>query len=81
MKNVSYKFLIVALYVKIKNLHPFQTAKPSFKKISLGLKVPLLRLEPSCPLQTILAILLSDLVGCDSPLQIVLAVCLHFFEF
>jgi hypothetical protein len=33
----------------------------------LGLKVPLLPLGHSCPLQTIL---LGDLVGCDSPLQI-----------
>ena len=36
-----------------------------------GLKVPFLPLGRSCPLQTIL---LSDLVGCDSPLQIVMAV-------
>jgi hypothetical protein len=36
-----------------------------------GLKVPLLPLGGSCPLQTIL---LSDLVGFDSPLQIVKAV-------
>ncbi len=35
-----------------------------------GLKVPFLLLGPSCPLQTIL---LSDLAGCDSPLQIVMA--------
>jgi hypothetical protein len=35
-----------------------------------GLKVPLLPLGRSCPLQTIL---LSDLVGCDIPLQIVMA--------
>ncbi len=39
--------------------------------------MPFLPLGPSCPLQTIL---LSDLVGCGSPLQIVMAVCLHFFE-
>jgi hypothetical protein len=44
-------------------------------KKSLGLKVPVLPLALSCPLQTIL---LSDLVGCGSPLQ--MAVCLHFFE-
>jgi hypothetical protein len=37
-------------------------------KSSNGLKVPL---GSSCPLQTIL---LSDLVGCDSPLQIIMAV-------
>jgi hypothetical protein len=37
-----------------------------------GRKVPFLPLGRSCPLQTIL---LSDLVGCDSPLQIVMAVC------
>jgi hypothetical protein len=36
-----------------------------------GLKVPFLPLVSSCPLQTIL---LSDLVGFDSPLQIVMAV-------
>jgi hypothetical protein len=35
-----------------------------------GLKVPVLPLEPSCPLRTIL---LSDLVGCGS-LQIVTAI-------
>ncbi len=35
-----------------------------------GLKVPFLPLGPSCPLQTFL---LSDPVGCDSPLQIVMA--------
>jgi hypothetical protein len=35
----------------------------------LGLIVPLMPLGPSCLLQTIL---LSDLVGCDSPLQIVM---------
>jgi hypothetical protein len=35
-----------------------------------GLKVPFLALGRSCPLKTIL---LSDLVGCDSPLQIVMA--------
>ena len=40
-----------------------------------GLKVPFLPLGHSCPLQTIL---LSDLVGCDSPLQIVMAVWRHF---
>ncbi len=34
-----------------------------------GLKAPLLPLEPSCPLQTIL---LSDLVRCDSPLELVM---------
>ncbi len=32
---------------------------------------------PSCPLQ---AILLSDLFGCDSPLQIVMAVWRAFFH-
>jgi hypothetical protein len=36
-----------------------------------GLKVPLLPLGPSCPLQTIL---LSDLVGRDNSLQMVMAV-------
>ncbi len=41
-----------------------------------GLKVPLLLLGPSCPLQTIL---LSDLVGCDSPLQIVMVIWRFFF--
>jgi hypothetical protein len=38
-----------------------------------GLKLPFLPVGRSCPLQTIL---LSDLVGCDSPLQIVIAVWL-----
>jgi hypothetical protein len=37
----------------------------------------LLHLGPSCPLQTIL---LSDLVGCDSLLQIVMAVWRAFFK-
>ncbi len=40
--------------------------------------VPLLPLGPSCPLQTIL---LSDLVGCGSPLQIVMAVGALFLNF
>ncbi len=43
-----------------------------------GLKVPLLTLGPSCPLQTIL---LSDLLGCGSPLQILMAVWRTFFKF
>ncbi len=43
-----------------------------------GLKVPLLPLGPSCHLQTIL---LSDLVGCDSPLQKVMAFWCTFFKF
>jgi hypothetical protein len=38
--------------------------------LELGLKVLFLPLVRSCPLQTIM---LSDLVGCDSPLQIVMA--------
>ncbi len=42
-----------------------------------GLKVPLLPLGPSCPLQTIL---LRDLVGCDSQLQIVMAISRAFFK-
>jgi hypothetical protein len=42
-----------------------------------GLKVPLLPLGPSCPLQTIL---LSDLVGCDNSLQMVMAVWHTFFN-
>jgi hypothetical protein len=58
--------------------------KLAFKK-SIGqvlawksaLKVPLLHLGPSCPLQTIL---LSDLAGCDSLLQIVLAVWRTFLK-
>jgi hypothetical protein len=46
---------------------------------SIGLEIRpqstiILPLGPSCPLQTIL---LSDLVGCDSPLQIVVAVWHH----
>jgi hypothetical protein len=43
-----------------------------------GLKVYLLPLGPSCPLQTIL---LSDLVGCDSPLQKDMAVWHTFLKF
>ncbi len=42
-----------------------------------NLKMPILAFGPSCPLQTIL---LSDLVGCDSPLQIVTAVWRPFFK-
>ncbi len=42
-----------------------------------GLEVPLLPLGPSCPLRTIL---LSDLVGCGSLLQIVMVVWRIFFE-
>jgi hypothetical protein len=41
-----------------------------------GLKVPFLPLGRSCPQQTIL---LNDLVGCDCPLQIVMAVWRTFF--
>jgi hypothetical protein len=41
-----------------------------------GLKVPFLPLGSSCPLQTILLI---DLVGCDSPLQIIMAIWRSFF--
>ncbi len=43
-----------------------------------GLKVSLLPLGPPYPLQTIL---LRDLVGCVSPLQIVIAVFHPFFKF
>jgi hypothetical protein len=43
-----------------------------------GLKVPLLHLGCSCSLKTIL---LSDLVGCDSPLQTVMAVWCPFVKF
>ncbi len=39
--------------------------------------MPLLTLGPSCPLQTIL---LSDLVECDGPLQIVMAFWRTFFK-
>ncbi len=42
-----------------------------------GLKVPLLPLGPSCPLQTIL---MNDLFGCDSPLQIAMAVWYNYFN-
>ncbi len=44
----------------------------------MEIKVSLLLLGPSCPLQTILV---SDLVGCGSPLQIVMAVWRTFFKF
>jgi hypothetical protein len=43
-----------------------------------GLIVPLLPLGPSCPLKTIL---LTDLLGCYSPLQIVMAIWRIFFKF
>jgi hypothetical protein len=43
-----------------------------------GLKMPLLPYRPSCPLQTIL---LSDLVGYDNLLQIVMSVWRTFFKF
>ncbi len=43
-----------------------------------GLKVPVLPLGPSCPLQTIL---LNDLIGCNSSLHIVIAVWCTFFKF
>ncbi len=59
------------------NCLPVSCGDFGFKKIlglelawKSGLKVPFLPLGGSCPLQTIL---LSDLVGCDSPLQIVMA--------
>jgi hypothetical protein len=39
------------------------------------LKGPLMPLGPSCFLQTIL---LSDLVGCDSPLRIIMPFDAHF---
>jgi hypothetical protein len=42
------------------------------------LKVPLLPLGPSCPLQTIL---LNDLVGCGSPLQILMSLWRTFYNF
>jgi hypothetical protein len=42
-----------------------------------GLKVPLLHLGPSCPLQTIL---LSDPNRCDNPLQILMDVWRIFFN-
>ncbi len=42
-----------------------------------GLKVPLLPLGASCPLQTTL---LSDLVGCCSPLQIIMVVWHTFLK-
>jgi hypothetical protein len=63
-----------------KNLHllPVSCGDIGFFKIlglvlawKTGHNVPLLPLGLSCPLQTIL---LSDLVGCDSPLQIVMVV-------
>jgi hypothetical protein len=43
-----------------------------------GIKVPLLPLGRSCPLKTILQ---SDLVGCDSPLQIAMAIWHPFLKF
>jgi hypothetical protein len=59
------------------NCLPVSCGDNGFKKIlglvlawKSGLKVPFLLLGHYCPLQTIL---LSGLVGCDSPLQIVMA--------
>ncbi len=58
------------------NCVPVSCGDIGFKKIlglvvswKSGIKVPFLPLGRSCPLQNIL---LSDLVGCDSPLQIVM---------
>jgi hypothetical protein len=48
---------------------------------SIGLEIKpkiAFTLGPSCPLQTIL---LNDMVGCDSPQQIVMAVCCIFYFF
>jgi hypothetical protein len=59
------------------NCLPVSCVEIGFFKKSLvlawksGLKVSLLPLGRSCPFQ---AILLRDLVGCDSPLQIVMAI-------
>jgi hypothetical protein len=60
------------------NLLPVSCSDVGFKKIlglvlawKSGLKVSLLHLRPSCPLQIIL---LNYLVGCDNPL-------VHFFKF
>jgi hypothetical protein len=62
--TTSFLFPMVTLYFFNKSLGQVLAWKS-------GLKVHLLPLGPSCPLQTIL---LSDLVKCDSPLQIVMAV-------
>jgi hypothetical protein len=50
--------------------------KPIDQVLAWNQKMPLLPLGPSCPLQIIL---LSDQVGCDSLLQIVMAVWGTFF--
>ncbi len=67
------------------NLLPVCCGNTGFKKklglvlaCKSGLRVPLLPVRPSCPLQTIL---LRDLVGCDRPLQIVNEVWHTFFQF
>ncbi len=60
--TTSFLFLVVSLAFK---------QIDQVLKWKSGLKVPLLPLGPSCPLQTIL---LSDLVGCDSPHQIVIVI-------
>ncbi len=67
------------------NLLPVSCGDIGFKKIlglglawKSGLKVPLLSSVPSFPLQTILP---SDLVGCDSPLPILIAIGVLFILF
>jgi hypothetical protein len=66
--TIAFLYLVVTLDLKI-----------NFRS-SIGIEIrpqsAFLPLGPSCPLQTIL---LSDLVGFDSPLQIVLAVWCTFF--
>jgi hypothetical protein len=62
------------------NLLPVSCANIGLSQVlarKSGLKVPLLPLGPSCPLQTIL---LSDLLGFDSPLQLVLDLWTAFLQ-
>ncbi len=66
-----FLFLVVTLAFK-KSLGQVLTWKSGLKKL------PFLPLGPSCTLQTTL---LSDLVGCGSPLQIVMAIWHTFLKF
>ncbi len=71
---MNLDFLITSLLFLVVTLALNKKHRSSWKS---GLKRPLLHLGPSCPLQTIL---LSDLVRCGIPLQIVMPVW-HAFLF
>ncbi len=74
VSRVTQNCLKLTLSGFLYNLLPVSCGDISFIKIlglvlalKSGVKVPLLSFARSCLLQTIL---LSDLVGCDSPLQV-----------